>query len=69
MAKLMVIGAIADVELTTDDEDDQTIHATCSRHLMHSNLSPTVSCSWTKRYDNLAEATQYAVDHADRGSQ
>lgn len=60
MAKLMLIGDVANVELTVDDEDGQII-AICTLH-------PEVSeCGWTERYDTLRDASEYAADHADRG--
>lgn len=60
MAKLMLVGDVADVELTVDDEDGQII-ATCESH-------PEVSeCGWTERYDDLRDASEYAADHADTG--
>lgn len=59
MAKLMLIGETAQVELTTDPEDGQTI-ATCTSHGFH-------DCDWTERYDTLDDASEYAADHADTG--
>jgi hypothetical protein len=61
MAKLMLIGDTADVELTVDDEDGQII-ATC---VLHSRLLE--GCDWTERYDDLRDASEYAADHADGG--
>jgi hypothetical protein len=67
MARLMLIGNIAEVELTTDDEDDQVI-ATCVEHSgSDGRLAPPGNCSWTERYDDLNDATEYAADHADTG--
>jgi hypothetical protein len=63
MAKLMLIGEVAHVELTSDDEDGQTI-ATCRLHLDGSGPQ----CNWTNRYDTLDDAAEYAADHADRGA-
>jgi len=63
MAKLMLIEKVAQVELTSDPEDGQTI-ATCAIH-------PSVKaygCGWTERYDTLDDATEYAEAHADRGT-
>lgn len=63
MAKLMLIGDVAQVELTSDPEDGQTI-ATCWEHVL--NDVPG-GCTWTERYDTLDDASEYAVDHADTG--
>ena len=61
MAKLMLIGKTAQVELTSDPEDGQII-ATCWDH-------PALNgdCEWTERYDTLNDASEYAADHADTG--
>lgn len=64
MAKLMLIGDVAHVELTTDDEDGQVI-ATCVKHLGYEGAP----CPWTERYDDKNDATEYAADHADGGVQ
>jgi hypothetical protein len=45
-----------EVELTTDDEDSQII-ATCVKH------DDAPECSWTERYDDMNDATQYADCH------
>lgn len=65
MAKLILQGPYADVELTPDPEDGQTI-ATCVVHRVMP-LEPRADCSWTERYDTLDDAAEYAADHADRG--
>jgi hypothetical protein len=59
---------MATVELTKDPEDGQII-ATCVDH-SHSDgrLTPPGNCDWTERYDDLNDATEYAADHADRGT-
>lgn len=68
MAKLMLIGDVAQVELTIDPEDAQVV-ATCTEHRAYPNLeSRMVSCDWTERYDDLRDASEYAADHADRGA-
>lgn len=63
MARLVLIGNTAEVELTTDDEDDQVI-AVCKTH-----FASSWECTWTERYDDLNDATEYAADHADTGRQ
>jgi hypothetical protein len=62
MAKLILQGDVADVELTVDDEDGGII-ATCVRH----DLDQPGGCSWTERYDDLRDASEYAEAHADTG--
>lgn len=67
MARLMLIGIMANVELTTDDEDGQII-ATCVEHSeSDGRLAPPGNCTWSERYDDLGDASEYATDHADRG--
>lgn len=63
MAKLMLVGKVAQVELTTDPEDGQTV-ATCSLHAPWGHRG----CRWTERYDTLTAAAEYASDHADKGT-
>jgi hypothetical protein len=65
MAKLMLIGKAAEVELTTDPEDGQII-ATCEMHEVAPGISIN-ACSWTERYDTLDDASEYATNHADTG--
>ena len=61
MARLILRGEVAEVELVRDD-DDQVI-ATCVQHLG----SEGAPCSWTEAYDDMNDAEQYAADHADSG--
>jgi hypothetical protein len=56
----MLIGEVAQVELTSDPEDGQTV-ATCVVH------GGQPDCTWTERYDTLDDASEYAGRHADRG--
>jgi hypothetical protein len=65
MARLVLIGDVAEVELTTDDEDDQII-ATCAKH---PGRWQSGGCGWTERYDGMDDATECAADHADGGRQ
>lgn len=67
MAKLILQGGMADVELTSDPEDGQTI-AACVRHSeFDGRLAPPGNCAWTERYDTLDDAAEYAAAHADHG--
>lgn len=64
MARLMLIGKVAQVELTVDNEGYAI--ATCRLH-------PSVKaygCGWTVRLDNITEMihSPYAEAHADRGT-
>lgn len=65
MAKLMLCGFAANVELTSDPEDGQTI-ATCVEHRIGAGHFPA-PCGWTERYDTLDDAAEYAAGHADTG--
>lgn len=65
MARLMLGGDMARVELTTDPEDGQVI-ARCDEHSpFDGRLAPPGDCSWTERYDTMDDAVEYAADHAD----
>jgi hypothetical protein len=67
MARLILQGDMADVELTRDPEEGDVV-ATCVRHSeFDGRLAPAGNCAWTDRYDDMADATEYAADHADRG--
>jgi hypothetical protein len=68
MAKLILHGACADVELTTDPEDGQVIAACVAHCFTEDPEDGMVDCSWIKRYDDLNDASEYAADHADRGT-
>lgn len=63
MAKLMLIGDMATVELTSDPEEGGTI-ATCVEHV-HDGEKLAGWCVWTERYDTLDDASEYATDHTD----
>jgi hypothetical protein len=63
MAQLILKGSVATIEFTSDPEDGQTI-ATCTEH----NPMSHTGCGWTERYDTLDDASEYAADHADRGT-
>jgi hypothetical protein len=63
MAKLILIGEAADVELTSEPIGGVT--ATCVKHPSDSDWRVTSGCDWTETYDNMNDAAEYAVDHAD----
>ena len=68
MAKLMLIGEVAQVELTADPEDGQPI-AVCVGHTPPGSTGWLGSaCGWTERYDDLNDGAECAADHADRGT-
>jgi hypothetical protein len=67
MARLILKGGMADVELTIDPTEGGVI-ATCILHsTSDGRLAPPGPCSWTALYDDLNDATEYAADHADTG--
>lgn len=67
MARLVLIGDMTQVELAADPEDGQIV-ARCFEHSQSdARLTPPGDCSWTERYDDLGDASEYAADHADRG--
>jgi hypothetical protein len=62
MAQLILKGSMSTIEFTSDPEDGQTI-ATCIEHSeADGRLAPPGNC------DTLDDATEYAADHADRGT-
>jgi hypothetical protein len=65
MAKLMLIGNAAHVELTTDPEDGQII-ATCVQHSAY-GWRTSRACNWTERYRTVNDAEVHAGRHADQG--
>ena len=63
MARLILRGQVADVELTVEPTEGGVV-ATCLGH----SVSP-MECTWTETYDSMDDATEYAADHADEGRQ
>lgn len=65
MAKLLLIGRVAEVELTVDDEG----YAVASCYV-HDTGPGNLPCDWTLRLDNMNEMvnTPMAEAHADRGT-
>ncbi len=64
MAKLMLIGKVAHVEITQDEENECWL-ATCRLHkgkAVRGNF-----CNWSEHYYTLSDTTEYASDHADQG--
>lgn len=65
MAKLMLIGDVAEVEILSPGNpgngDGELVIAICRKH-----IEPR-ACTWTEDYDTLDDATEYAADHADHG--
>lgn len=68
MAKLMLIGKVAQVELT-HPEFDQTEYM--DQILAKCRLHPSIMrdtgklCGWSETYDDMNDATEYAAGHAD----
>jgi len=62
MARLMLIGAVAEVEFTTEPTEGGVI-ATCVKHPRPDGWT----CTWSETYDDMNDATEYAADHADEG--
>lgn len=67
MAKLMLVGAMAQVEIEQDEEAENWV-ARCVEHsASDGRLAPAGACSWQEHYDDLNDATEYAAPHADNG--
>lgn len=56
MARVIVHGAVTEVELASDPLEGGVI-ATCL----------TGGCPWTEKFDDWGDATEYTTDHADAG--
>lgn len=72
MAKLMLIGPMAQVEIlspgTEGNEDGELVKAVCYEHSTYDGrLAPPGNCTWSEEYDTLDDAAEYAADHANRG--
>lgn len=68
MAKLLLRGEIAAVELLRPDPDDEDlILAKCVKHEAALGGLPTEGCGWSESYDTLDDAAEYAERHADFG--
>lgn len=61
MAKMMLIGEAAQVEITRDPLD-RDLTAKCVKHGVIKNQN---GCDWSKTYDDLNDAAECAADHAD----
>jgi hypothetical protein len=69
VARIMVIGTMAKVELEGEFLDGGVV-ARCDEHSpSDSRVAPPGACAWTKTYDDWNDATEYAQDHADSGDQ
>jgi len=65
MAKLMVIGEVAQVEITRDPLDGD-LTAKCQGHIKPTDTLPTLpACDWSETYDDMNDAVEFASDHAD----
>lgn len=72
MAKLMLIGDVAEVEILSPgnpgNENGELVIAVCRKHRSRGLTDVAMfSCTWTEDYDTLDDATEYAADHADHG--
>jgi hypothetical protein len=64
MAKLMVLGTAAQVEILTDPEDEELMMAVCSRHpRAYAEIGRL--CTWRDYFDTTDDAWQAAEQHAD----
>ncbi len=65
MAKLMLEGIVAQVEILTDpwQNDEDSVTAICRGH----RAATGWTCTWGATYDDLNDAVEYATDHADEG--
>lgn len=66
MAKVLVIGSMAQVEILTDPEDEELVLAKCDDHsVFDGRLAPPGDCSWEDRFDSTDDAIAGAEQHAD----
>lgn len=69
MAKLMVIGKVAQVEILTDPEDEELLLARCVNHVDFYGNFRGLQCAacWQDRFDTTDDAINEAERHADTG--
>ena len=72
MASILIKGAMAQVELTTeyDEEGESFVIATCIEHSeSDGRLAPPGNCSWKGQYDTFTDACSAPgpETHADTG--
>lgn len=67
MAKLMLIGDVASVEILTDPEDEELVLARCEAHDLEGERSVYARCGWEDRHDTTDDAIADGEQHADRG--
>jgi hypothetical protein len=64
MARILLQGSRHTAEITfSEDEEAGIVVVTCFG--VQSDGWPDITCSWTERYDDLRDATEYAADHVD----
>lgn len=64
MAKVMVIGETAQVEILADPIDEEVVLALCVRHNERSMGMP-IDCNWNTPFDTTDDAIAGAEQHAD----
>ena len=64
MAKVMVIGKVAQVELLADPNDEELVLAKCRLHRARGYGSGP-KCIWQDRFDTTDDAIAGAEQHAD----
>lgn len=67
MAKLMLQGEAATVEISQEYDEFDMLRAECVKHGGGPFSGPGIACDWSEAYDSLNDATEYAADHADGG--
>lgn len=70
MAKLMLIGDVATIEILTDPEDEEQVLAVCCAHDLEGERSIYARCDYIERFDSWSDAVCSAGPerHADRGT-
>ncbi len=64
MAKLMVIGEAATVEILTDPHDEELLLAKCRKHNGRGKWAEGL-CNYGENFDTTDDAWQAAQQHAD----
>lgn len=67
MAKIMLIGSVASIELTIEPTEGVVVATCAATHRPVTAASKPGVCGWTATYDDLRDATEYAGSHADGG--
>jgi len=67
MAKLMMVGDVATVEILANPEDEELILVKCREHLFRGGRRWHGQCNYGEDFDTTDDASAAAELHADGG--